>query len=305
MRGNSVAARLPGITTCVLIWAALTSTGLSQVPRVVLTAPDTMLEPGIQNAMLNIYLSNFYDTIAGFQFVLQSQQPEVVRFVFSGDGFDTTGTLVSGFEYVQAIDRAGDQSELWFRCIANLPFDTVYNWGIMPQQGGVAVRLPCRTALVGDSSVTSILQFTSPTDFSDPWGNSIGVVTDTIVDTTYYLCLQWESDSCLEWLEVDPDSAGYDSMTIDSGLVGHLDSSIVIINDGSVTVRADLQCDFDGDGGITVADLTLLVQCLFGIPAPPPEVCQETCDPDQSGATNVADLTFLVSYLFHGGPPPQ
>ncbi|MEW5995058.1 MAG: hypothetical protein AB1744_11785 [Candidatus Zixiibacteriota bacterium] len=278
--------------------------GQAQAPRVVLTVPDTLVDPGTPSIWLNIYLSNYFDTIAGFQFVLASERPQLASFDFSGAGFDTAGTLVSGFAYAQAVDRAGDGSELWFRCIANLPFDTVNYLGFPPQQGGIAVRLPVSVAAPGDSTFSSALTIVAPTDFSDPWGNSIGVVTDTVIDTSYYQCQQWIGDSCAEWLEVDPDSAGYDSMSIDTGLVGHLDSSIVILNSGSITVGQGLPCDYDSDGIITVADLVKLVECLFGIPLPPPEECPP-CDVDGSGSTNIADVTYLVAYLFQGGPPPQ
>jgi len=278
----------------------------AQTPELILTVPDTTAPPGQVGALLNIYLSNYSDTIAGFQFVLVSERPDLVSFNFDNGGFDTTGTLVSGFEYVQGIDRAGDQSEIWFRCIANLVPPPITP-GFPPQQGGVAVKIPFNTATIPDSILTSVISVTTPTDFSDPWGNSIGVVTETIYDTTFYLCNLWQSDSCLEWFEVNPDSAGYDSMAIDSSLYGYLDTTIVIINDGSITVEGpspELQCDFDGDDQITVADVTILVQCLFGVPYPPPEVCETECDTNGNDMVDVADLTYLVSYLFCGGPPP-
>lgn len=58
----------------------------------------------------------------------------------------------------------------------------------------------------------------------------------------------------------------------------------------------------DGEGGINIADLTYLVDCLFfeGPPAP----CPEEGDVDGSGTSNVADLTYLVDYLFFEGPAP-
>jgi len=284
---------------------SLSHSAKTQVPELIFTVPDTTVSPGEVGALLNIYIDNFFDTIAGFQFVLVSERPDLVTFNFDNGGFDTTGTLVSGFEYVQGINRAGDQSEIWFRCIANLPFDTVNTQGFAPQQGGVAVRIPFNAASYPnpDSGLVSILSVTTPVDFSDPWGNSIGVVTETIYDTTFYLCHLWQNDTCLEWIEVDPDSAGYDSLAVNSSLYGYLDTTIVIINDGSITITQSLQCDYDGDGIITIADLTTLVCCLFR--SSPPDVCEEVeCDADGSGSTNIADLTYIVDYLFHGGPSP-
>jgi len=278
----------------------------AQVPELIFTVPDTSVAPGQVKALLNIYITNYFNTIAGFQFVLVSERPDLVSFNFDNGGFDTAGTLVSGFEYVQSIDRAGDQSEIWFCCIANLPFDTINYWGFPPQQGGVVVKIPFDTAPLPDSVLTSIISVTTPVDFSDPWGYSIGVVTETIYDTTFYLCNLWLNDTCLEWLEVDPDSAGYDSLYVDTSLYGYLDTTRVIINYGSITIQEPwMQCDFDSSGGITVVDLTIFIQCLFGNPPPSPEICEAVeCDADGSGAVNVADITYLVNYLFFGGPPP-
>ncbi len=284
------------------LWGAST-----EVPELVMTVPDTTVPRGQTGALLNIYISNYFDTVAGFQFVLVSEHPDLVWFNFDNDGFDTSGTLTSGFEYAQAIDRAGDQSEVWFRCLANLPFDTVHNWGFSPQQGGVAVKIPINTAAVTDSVLTSLLTVTTPVDFSNPWGYSIGVVTETLYDTSFFLCNLWEADSCTEWIEVDPDTSEYDSLYVDITPYGYLDTTRVIINDGSITVQGSgLTCDYDGDGTITVADLMALVGCLFGTPSPPPEFCEiGRCDADDSGSIDVGDLTYLVAYLFQGGPPPQ
>ncbi|MFH1372567.1 MAG: hypothetical protein ABII79_02060 [bacterium] len=276
-------------------------------PELVMTVPDTTIPRGQTGALLNIYMSNYFDTVAGFQFVLVSEHPDLVSFNFDNDGFDTSGTLTSGFEYAQAIDRAGDQSEVWFRCLANLPFDTVNNWGFSPQQGGVAVKIPINTAAVTDSILTSLLTVTTPVDFSNPWGYSIGVVTETLYDTSFFLCLLWEDDTCTEWIEVDPDTSEFDSLYVDITPYGYLDTTRVIINEGSITVQGSgLTCDYDDDGTITVGDLMALVGCLFGMPPPPPEFCEAgRCDADGSGATDVGDLTYLVTYLFQGGPPPQ
>ena len=295
------------IIACLVFVLSLVSNVEAEVPRLVLTIPDTTVTAGQTGALLSIYIDNYFDTIAGFQFVLVSERPDLVTFNFSNGGFDTTGTLVSGFEYVQSVDRAGDQSEIWFRCIANLPFDTVHNWGFFPQQGGVAVRIPVNTASKPDpdSGLTDIISITTPVDFSDPWGNSIGVVTETLYDTLYFLCNLWQNDTCLEWIEVNPDSSGYDSLYVDTSLYGYLDTTVVILNDGSITIEVlELQCDYDGDGGITISDLTTLVQCLFG--SPPPVACETVmCDADGSGTVNIADLTYVVNYLFRGGPPPM
>ncbi len=60
--------------------------------------------------------------------------------------------------------------------------------------------------------------------------------------------------------------------------------------------------DVDGSGGISVSDLTFLVNFLFRSGTPPPVAV--AADVNNDGILNISDLTFLVNYLFRGGPPP-
>jgi hypothetical protein len=61
--------------------------------------------------------------------------------------------------------------------------------------------------------------------------------------------------------------------------------------------------DINGSGAVDVADLTFIVDFLFG-GGPPPNPYLAG-DINASGAVDVADLTYMVDYLFGGGPPPQ
>ncbi|RKX24797.1 MAG: hypothetical protein DRP47_10820 [Candidatus Zixiibacteriota bacterium] len=278
-------------------------------PLVVLDVVDTSIALGQNNVYISVFLSNYYDTIAGFQFQLEVDRPDLVTFNFDNDGFDTTGTLLSGFEYVQAIDTSLTGHLLWFRCIANAdPFDGINTPGIPPQQEGLVVRLPINTTVSPDTTagLTCHLTIVSPFDFSDPWGNSLGVITDTLTDTIYYKCVQWEADSCLEWIMVDGYTEEYDSVYIYDYLSGYLDTTVVIPSHGSITVvDAILVCDNDDSGDITIADLTCLVTYLFGGGDPVRCPLVEYCCSGGSGEPNISDLTMLVNYLFTGGPPPS
>ena len=51
-----------------------------------------------------------------------------------------------------------------------------------------------------------------------------------------------------------------------------------------------------------MADLTYLVDYLFGGGPPPPYM--NAADVDGSGSIDVADLSYMVDYLFRGGPEP-
>jgi hypothetical protein len=266
--------------------------------ELVFTVGDTTAPPGFDNGFISIYIDNFYDTIAGFQCVLVSERPDLVRFNFDNGGFDTTGTLVSRFQYVDAIDRAGDQTELWFLCIANLPSPPLYR-GFPPQQGGVAVRIPFRTFSIPDSggSLLCPISVTTPFDFSNPNGYSIGTAIDTAYDTTWFVCQEYVGDSCLAWEGYSEYVPGWDSIAVDTIKTGYLDTTRVITVEGSILIHA-IQCDMDGNGSVNVSDLTCLVSVLFGTPS---ESCTiGFCDLNNSGRMEISDLTALVSMLFGG-----
>ncbi len=59
----------------------------------------------------------------------------------------------------------------------------------------------------------------------------------------------------------------------------------------------------DMQGGVDVADLTMLVYYLFRT-SQWERPCPDAGDVDGLGGVNVADLTYLVDYLFRGGPAP-
>ncbi len=70
---------------------------------------------------------------------------------------------------------------------------------------------------------------------------------------------------------------------------------------GSVTLAIN-RGDCDGSSGITVSDLTFLVNYLFrGGASPVPAL---SADSDCSMSVNINDVTYLVNYMFKGGPDP-
>ena len=280
-----------------------------EIPEIIFTIPDTTLSPGETETYLNIYIDNFYDTIAGFQFQVIADRPDLVTFNFTHGGFDTAGTLVSGFEYVSASDTSGTGQMLWFRCIANAdPFDGYNTPGFAPQQGGVVVRIPVNTNPNPDTTgdMTCNLTIIKPFDFSDPWGNSIGVVTDTLTDTIYYQCTEWSGDSCLNWVMVDGYTEPYDSIYIYNYLHGWLDTTVVVPVHGKITISTGpMTCDNNGDGTINIADITCLVNYLFQTWDEQSCPYTESCSWNNSYSTpTITDLSAMIDYLFSSGPPP-
>jgi hypothetical protein len=70
---------------------------------------------------------------------------------------------------------------------------------------------------------------------------------------------------------------------------------------GTVSVCPE-RGNVDGTPGITIADLTYLVDYLFRSGPPPFPI--DAGDIDCLGGVNISDLTYLVNYLFRSGPPP-
>ncbi|MFH1373579.1 MAG: dockerin type I repeat-containing protein [bacterium] len=79
--------------------------------------------------------------------------------------------------------------------------------------------------------------------------------------------------------------------TVEGDFVSKSDFSV----DGEVTMIGHTSGDLDGDGAVTVSDLTYLVAYLFTGGKPP---VMEAADVDHDGMVTVSDLTTLVYLLF-------
>ncbi len=284
----------------------------AQLPDIVFNVPDTTASTSDSLIWLNLYFSNYFDTVAGIQFQLQLSRPDLIRFDFSDSGFSPAGTLLEEWDLLTATDQSDSATVLRFSGLANFINDPVIIPGILPQHDGTILRLPLIVTTPPDltGSATCNIDIVAPTSFSDFDGNSIGIATDTLTDTLYFLCTDSLADSCIHYEPVDPDTSNYDSVYIYEYLDGYMDSSKVILDNGSITVIASLQslsCDFTGDTEYSVSDLTCLVNFLFGVLDS--QQCPNTfCDCDSSGnepnEPNVSDLTCIIDFLFRGGPAP-
>ncbi len=302
-------ARRIGLSLIVIALVWLAAAPVAAIPRIILNVPDTALAPGT-SSFLNIRLTNPFDTVAAFQFQLYLDRPDLIQF---GPGaFDSVNTLSSGFELLAAQDSSGTGTLLLVTGIADLPLNHEFTPGIPPQFDSILIRLPVTATAAPDTTLgrTCRIEVIDPLTFVDPSAASIGVITDTVVDTTYWQCLAWQGDSCTKWTPVNGSTTPYDSVSYDSSLVGHLDTTVVVADDGSLFVGegfSGLPCDFTNDGTYAITDITCFVSYLFGSYN---EVSCPIiwCDCDASGnlpgQPNIADLTCLVAFLFRGGPPP-
>jgi len=298
----------------VIVAAVVICTGppcrAAEIARIFVDLNDTSAVAG-DTAWLRVYMANYVDSIAAFQFQIRLDRPDLVQFDQSA-GFDTVGTLASGFETVVVRDTSGNGTLLLVTGIADLPFIPRIRYPNPPQTGGVLINLPLITNPDPDTLAGLLCNFEviAPITFVDPAANTIGVIVDTIVDTTYWKCDDWQADSCIKWIEVDGSIYSYDSISVDSSLFGYLDTTAVIINRGALLLEpgpALLPCDFTGDSTYAVTDLTCLVSFMFGsfdAGACPGLQCDCDASGNPPGEPNIADLTCLVAFLFSGGPPP-
>jgi hypothetical protein len=220
-------------------------------------------------------------------------------------GIDAVGTLCSGWEYVDGRSLSGMGFDLNTVGIADMPAPPTTP-GIPPQQGGILINLLIDIFDIPDTMTDRTVNIVIGAQcLYNPNGECIGEVwTDSVLDTTCYVCTVWADSVCLNWEEVwPPPPEGCDSMVIEWEYF--LDTTGVIIFNGSITVEAPppICGDVNGDRlGPNVADLTYLVDYLF-LDGPPPPI-MDAANVDGTGVVNVADLAYLVSYLFYDGPPP-
>ncbi len=226
----------------------------------------------------------------------------------SASPIDTTGALISGWEYVSARSLSGLGTDIKVVGIADLP-----NPPITPplnvQPGGLLMRLRARVLelppFVEDSAVNLIV----PTEmiehfgFSDPYGNIIGTTWILDSDTICFVCDLWEGDICLSWSVVEePPPGGCDStdVVVDSMVI--IDTNLVVVSEGSVTLISPALGDLDYSGsGPDIADLVYLVGFMFS--SGPPPLCASSADCDQNGeGPDIVDLICWVNWMF---PPPK
>lgn len=232
--------------------------------------------------------------------------------------WDTTGTLLSGWQYVDAHSLSETGFDLNIAGIANLPQgDTIP--GIAPQQGGLLIELLADVFDIPDSMTDRTVDIMIERDmlahfnFSRPDGSSIGLLYDSVADTNCWECTIWAGPECLNWerISVPPgceeiEECCPDSFTIVIDSIAYIDTVNVKLRDGSLTVESFVCGNIDGDpaGEVNVADLTYLVSFLFlGGPAPQP-MASGNVDCLGGDTPNIADLTYLVNFLFRGGPAP-
>ncbi len=326
----------------------------AQLPQIVVEVGDTTGAANEVNTVISVFLTNYTDSVAGFNIWLQLDRPDIMVFQtdsqtvidtaywdclatdstgscldsvetnplgawdfiiidtndVSVGSWDSTGTLISGWESVDARSLSGFGYDLNIAAIANMPDGGIVP-GIPPQQSNTPlIKLLADVLDVPDTAVDRTVNILVQTDFIDhfnfarPDGSTIGLSYNQVIDTNYYVCTLWAGNVCLNWQRVSTPPA--DSLAFVADSVAYVDPDSVIIIDGSLTVSQGFCGDIDGNGDPepNVSDLTFMVNYLFkGGPTPTP-LWTANVDCSTDPEPNVSDLTYMVNYLFKGGPAP-
>jgi len=227
--------------------------------------------------------------------------------------FDTVGTLIRGWELVDA--RAVSTGELGLdikiSAIADRSSVPGVKPPINPQQGGVLFRiladifpippeLEDRTAaIVIDVSWKPYLVF------SNPAGQAIGWITVPVPDTNYYECtnpVPPPGTGCYEWDHVQFSQCinGCDSVAIDTVDIAVLDTTQVRLFNGELTVLNYVCGDVNHSGDLSIGDITIMIDHLFisGVAIVPIEVGNVNCSTEVPVELTIGDVTALIDRLF-------
>ena len=247
--------------------------------------------------------------------------PPIYDTNFVNLGIDTAGSLISDWEMVTARSLSPSRHDIKVIGLAEANSSPPYNPGLYPQSSpGLLFRTQLRVyedLPLDDSTVTLyIIDNLSETNFSDPRGDLIGVVTNyNVCDSCYCETWDYTGDSCLTGCLSDPPEI-YDTLVVDTffrywickewgldsqgqdsclnwGNYSDPDSAAnadyITIDSIPWTVWNPQTAFLDLDGGHLSI---VVVSCLCG-------------DANSDGLVNVGDPVYLINYIFKSGPPPQ
>ena len=277
------------IKTGSILWLALIIVLLpidsvrGQAYEIEVVLPDSIVEESF-NGQIPILFKNHLDTIAGIRMQINIDPPGVIAF----DGppyLDTVGTLFNDWQVIYTYSENGYDNDIIIWSLANAVPPPI-NLGIPPQNGAELLRLNFRFIPLPDSVGYAVVNLTFNNDFfsfSDPWGRSLGIIIDTLID-----CLEYEGDSCV---------------LADTTITGYLDTNAVFVKNGSLSVINVICGDMNQDGYLNLLDVTCHIDFLYqtknrldcpGLP----------CDFNQDDNVNLLDVIYVIDYLYKGGSGP-
>lgn len=273
------------------------------LPRLELRVIDTSVTPG-DTGQLGIYLTNTLDTVAAFEITLLVDKPGLIGLIPS---FDSSRTLTSGWEFLQSLAVSSPQPGVDITGYANLIYPPQIVPGIpVSSSPRLLLKIPFYARVIADtvSDRTASIYFsynTSDFGVASKEGQLIGLVLDTIFDTTCFRCTRYLGPDCQSYV---PSTPPCDSISVTYSLVNpHFDTTQVSLQAGSVIVLTNcrpiaLAGDVDGNGVVDSADLRALSSYVqFGsaqLPSP------ADADLNQDCCLNWADYDILNRLITFG-----
>ncbi|SYZ71806.1 exported hypothetical protein [Candidatus Zixiibacteriota bacterium] len=221
--------------------------------------------------------------------------------------FDTTGTLISGWEYIQSRSLGGSGYDIKITAQANTA-PPPYHKGIgFPQYGTKPlIKLLADVYPLPDSVLDRTVKIAIQAhnldnfSFSRQDGSSIGVISYYVPDTSWFVCQAWDGSNCLLWEKVQGPPA--DSFHVDSLLTGKLDSTKVALFDGTLSILQGLCGDVNNNGVINILDVSYLINFLYkhGPALPNPYLA----DCNGKAGLNILDVSYIINFIYKHGPAP-
>ena len=275
--------------------------------ELIITIKDTIAISGQHDVRIPVRMSNFFDTVGGFEMRVTTDHPEIVSLSRS---LDTTGCLAGGWEYIGTEFIGSDSDTVRIFGMANAPYPLGTHPGIAPQYGSVPLfYLKANIIDFKDTLDTMTAAVKLPTDdvekfmFSTSSGVAIGLDTISISDTLRFHCESWEGDTCLLWNEFG--GPPWDSIEVAWTSEIVLDTAKVKVVDGSLEVRPAQCGDVNGfDGVVNLQDIAALISYIYLGGAQPPSLWAANVNGSDDGKLNLQDITYLISAVYLGGPPP-
>jgi len=275
--------------------------------ELIVSVRDTIALSGQHNVRIPIRMSNYFDTVAGFEMWVTTDRPDLVTFSRS---LDTIGCLASGWEYIGTELIGGNADTLRIVGLADYPFPSEVHPGIPPQYGTtLLLYLKAEIRDFRDSLDIQDVTVQLPTDnashfmFSTAAAKAIGLETDSTADTTFFHCESWNGDVCELWNQIG--GPPWDSLDVVWTTQVVLDTAAVKVVNGSLKVHPAMCGDVTGfDRVINLADITKLIAFVYLGGSEPPSRWASNVDGSVDGKLNLSDITRLVASVYlHGAPP--
>lgn len=297
----------------------------AQIPDIVVDVGDTTAYPGSLNTPISIYLSNYADTIAGFNIWIQLDRPDILLFqTDTMTVYDTLYYICNQYSGPDCIDSTRtfdpDSADFYYE---NIYLDTIGNvdtagtlcsgWDLVDARSLSGIGTDINIVGIADLPGGSVNQ-------GIPAGQQGGVlvriladvfnIDDTVTDRTVNMLIQSDFKDHFGFSTPGGTSLGWIPEEV-------MDTSCFICNQWVGSVCADWQevtnGFFDCDSIDVVPDTILILDTanvkLYDGSLTVLNVSRcgnMTGNPDDT-LPDISDLLYLVDYMFStpAGPPPD